>query len=165
MDMKSLEACIEEFKAAQEEFKKKAQESFKLVLAQVFKDVPELVCIAWTQYTPYFNDGDSCEFSVSDVHFVTEQTIKDYDDTVEGDYADMVKWATEQEPYDLNEASITLYHRDAKQGLTLDQFTSLKLLGKYIGGDLEDVLHSMFGDHVSVMVTRDSIEVNEYDHE
>lgn len=34
-------------------------------LTAVFEEYPQIESISWTQYTPYFNDGDSCEFSVN----------------------------------------------------------------------------------------------------
>jgi hypothetical protein len=30
--------------------------------AELFEEFPELESFSWTQYTPYFNDGDTCEF-------------------------------------------------------------------------------------------------------
>ena len=32
----------------------------------------QLEAIAWTQYTPYFNDGDVCEFTMGDIYFITD---------------------------------------------------------------------------------------------
>jgi len=34
-------------------------------LQQLFNKEPNLQRIGWTQYTPYFNDGDTCEFGVN----------------------------------------------------------------------------------------------------
>ena len=34
-------------------------------LKAIFEEYPQIESISWTQYTPYFNDGDSCEFSVN----------------------------------------------------------------------------------------------------
>ena len=59
---------VEEYKAflgkAQEEFKEKGGELFKALLSPVFENFPEVNSISWTQYTPYFNDGDECTFGV-----------------------------------------------------------------------------------------------------
>jgi hypothetical protein len=33
--------------------------------AELFEEFPELESFSWTQYTPYFNDGDTCEFSAN----------------------------------------------------------------------------------------------------
>lgn len=36
---------------------------------QFFEACPEVNAIFWRQYTPYFNDGEPCEFSVHDLFF------------------------------------------------------------------------------------------------
>lgn len=33
--------------------------------AEFFQDAPEVTSVHWTQYTPYFNDGDECKFSIN----------------------------------------------------------------------------------------------------
>ena len=33
------------------------------LLAPLFDKHPKLEAVSWTQYTPYFNDGDVCEFA------------------------------------------------------------------------------------------------------
>lgn len=38
---------------------------FKTDLPKLFQDFPTLESISWTQYTPYFMDGDPCEFGVN----------------------------------------------------------------------------------------------------
>lgn len=30
----------------------------------IFEKYPELQSVSWTQYTPYFNDGDACTFGI-----------------------------------------------------------------------------------------------------
>src|ERR1044072_5669755 len=41
-----------------------AQEVFNSGAKAVFADNPIIESFAWTQYTPYFNDGEPCIFSV-----------------------------------------------------------------------------------------------------
>ena len=48
---------------------------------KIFLDAcPEVTGIHWTQYTPYFNDGESCEFSVNEFCF---HILDDEDDEIE----------------------------------------------------------------------------------
>ena len=38
---------------------------FPKILSSIFEKSKVIESISWTQYTPYFNDGDSCEFRVN----------------------------------------------------------------------------------------------------
>ena len=53
----------------------KFKNALELFSKDFFKLVPLVKRIEWTQYTPYFNDGDSCEFSVNE-HRVPFNGIK-----------------------------------------------------------------------------------------
>ena len=44
---------------------------------------PEVTGVHWVQYTPYFNDGDSCEFGVCDICF---HILEDEDDEIDDFY-------------------------------------------------------------------------------
>ena len=54
--------------------KEEMQENSKVLMKEAFREFLEKYDVVdnifWTQYTPYFNDGESCEFSVGDVHLV-----------------------------------------------------------------------------------------------
>jgi hypothetical protein len=63
----------------------------------LFRVAPEIDYVFWQQYTPYFNDGEPCTFSVYEIYYVlqgeeedcegsylyTEQDYKDAIDTLE----------------------------------------------------------------------------------
>ena len=40
-------------------------------LLQLAEFIPDLEAFHWTQYTPYFNDGDACAFSVNSIYYFT----------------------------------------------------------------------------------------------
>ena len=74
--MNTLKAMKTEFSdlqakiaALNEEMKDKSKILMKETLKEFFTKYDGVVSnIFWTQYTPFFNDGESCEFSVHDVH-------------------------------------------------------------------------------------------------
>ena len=65
------------------------QEKSKELMKEAFRDFFEtydnvVENIFWTQYTPYFNDGDACEFSVHDVYLSLKDENDEDDDYDEG---------------------------------------------------------------------------------
>jgi hypothetical protein len=75
MDKKLLNMMKEEHKTLQDqinELNKKMQDKSKDLMKEAFRHFLEkyeevVECVFWTQYTPYFNDGEACEFSVHDM--------------------------------------------------------------------------------------------------
>ena len=59
----------EELETLEREIQEKLQASFKKLISVSFEDTG-VQAIAWTQYTPYFNGGDPCEFCVNDPVFI-----------------------------------------------------------------------------------------------
>lgn len=118
---------------------------------------PEVASVRWTQYTPYFNDGDSCEFSVHDpeVRFASEATHEEgsvgEDDEDEEDYID----------------SWSLGYYAERRGVAEPKalMESLRSLGNLFS-ESEDAMRATFGDHVQVTIGRDGkAEVEEYGHD
>lgn len=54
-------------KALEEEINNTAKANFNKMVQELFIKYPELNSFSWTQYTPYFNDGEPCEFGVHEV--------------------------------------------------------------------------------------------------
>ena len=50
----------------------------------LFEKFPELESFSWTQYAPYFNDGDACTFSAHDIDRVNghQEYEDDWDEQV-----------------------------------------------------------------------------------
>lgn len=59
---------IDEILASYYDAKKKMTETVTAAINPMFdsffEKYPTLESFSWTQYTPYFNDGDTCQFSV-----------------------------------------------------------------------------------------------------
>jgi hypothetical protein len=59
-----------------------AKQAFKEFSQELFNSFPQLGSFEYTQYTPYFNDGDACVFRVSSdyptVYLITGEQIDDY---------------------------------------------------------------------------------------
>ena len=133
---------IREFKRVMEEHKIMMKENAKNVFTEISKDIftnnPQLNSFSWNQYTPYFNDGETCYFSVNRDYY----KINNSDDTID---------------------SWTLNHEVYRQDLDLEElgFDSLESLKKAYN-DIDELmnifddsdLEEMFGDHAEVTVSR-----------
>jgi len=127
-----------------EQLKTIGEKLFKEGAQDFFDAFPEAGSFSWTQYTPYFNDGDECVFSVHDYFDVTNTN---------GDllWEDLDAWGAE-------------YSRKQGKELTREQEAS-EVLSTLVGGIDDDTMKALFGDHVRVTVTREGIDIEEYDHD
>lgn len=151
MSLKNLSQKIQEIKAqAQKEGKALISKAAKAL----FTKYPELQAIYWTQYTPYFMDGDECVFGINDINGYAGELPKNDD----GDTMDFDELFNE-EHHNLG----SVYPKDntyTHQALVdaFDNFVS----EIYSAGE---VMQDALGDHCSVLITRDGITIEEYEHD
>lgn len=121
-------------------------------------DRPEVEAVRWSQSTPYFNDGDVCEFGIYDirVRFVG-------DDEEAGDYEDGFR-----------EAWGLTYQRSGgefpykPEGLevTDELIEAIDNANKAVaGGAHYHTLEDLFGDPSEVTATQDGFNIEYYDHD
>ena len=120
-----------------EEMSKQFQNELKTIFKEVFETYPNVKKMAWTQYTPYFNDGDACIFSVYDI-YVCDETCDPEDNFY--DWLD-ISWGDGKNKYPM----ITEIQKMMSQS--------------------EDILLLLFGDHAKITVTPEGIDVEEYEHD
>jgi hypothetical protein len=129
----------------------------------------------WTQYTPYFNDGEPCVFDVNEVWFKTVHDVKPKSDDDDG-YEDRDEFNV------MYGTHPTLGRRDyewkrpgdgqqfkvwkAYEGQHEQTWTNCYALAEAIGTEaFDDVLLEAFGDHAEIEITRDGIKVDTYEHD
>lgn len=119
------------------EFQKNGTALMQELSAPIFQQYPDLEAFRWTQYTPYFNDGEPCVFNA---HI---------------DYLDLKmdgKWLED----------CPSYKRKDPGPVDLEAQAVGELLSA-IGGD---GLEAVFGDHVKITVYRSGkTKVDEYEHD
>ncbi len=124
-----------------EEHVAKMKSSFKELFEEFFKEAPNIQALAWSQYTPYFDDGNECVFDIHEIIFIT----KNFDpDNILGYY----------EYYD-DEYSTELI--GAEQELAKD-------IEKLIRAN-ETVMKDMFGDHAQVIIHRGGMISDDFEHD
>lgn len=127
-----------ELRQLKETMGQRFQGELKTAFKGLFAAYPNVRAIGWTQYTPYFNDGDPCVFSVNDLYVLDHTVDEDETDIHEG--VDM-GWGD----------GPRLYPEIARIAETLQASN--------------DLLLEMFGDHCKITVTPAGIDVDEYEHD
>lgn len=118
-----------------------------------------VVEFGWAQYTPYFNDGEPCVFSVGELWF---RTTADSDTDSEELYLSFHP-GLRAERWDNESRRMVPVERDPE---TVARYDRCKALADAIGsGAFDDVLLEAFGDHAEVTVRRTGIVVDTYDHD
>lgn len=130
----SARAAVE---AAVQAAKDAGQKEFHRGTTALFESHPELQSFSWTQYTPYFNDGEECVFGVN----VDDPDING----IEG--------------YEINKGWGD--HPPQHPELLPVKEAVEKFLSQFAESDMK----SIFGDHVCVVVTPAGVEVAEHEHD
>lgn len=165
-----LSELTEKMAAVRAEMQQAGRAAVEDEVAGFFAKHPCAKSIAWRQYTPYFNAGDACTFSVN------EPELQVYLDQMAQEVRDYVGDSEQEESsaiYALQKLSESnaRYCPEQLKGkqrrLTAQESALVEDFGKLSHAiqDAEDTLEQAFGDHVKVICTRDGIEVREYDHE
>lgn len=138
------DALLEHVENAKREVEAKAKSAVGALFKAFFAANPDIGALKWTQYTPYFNDGEPCEFSVNsdfDVllgKYVTPEEDSDDDDDKVNEFI---------ENYELEDKKIE---------------AAISSLGRVVD---ESIFLSAFGDHAKVIATPEGFHVTEYDHD
>ncbi len=151
---KTFEKFQREVAEARKRFQEQGQRMFKEIFKQFFENNPAVTAVKWTQYTPFYNDGDPCEFRVNDPTF-TNASEDDMDNvSVWGEYegSNEFVWA---ESYGISRLNV--------DGLNV---ADAELLSEMMcSPKMEDIMENLFGDHVQVTATREGFDVHDYDHD
>lgn len=131
---------------------------FSEISKRLFEENNDLQSFSWTQYTPYFNDGDTCEFSAH----TSSPYVNGLDEYIESDGS--VDDVEREEYYSYKNPA----NSDYTKVFTLKGKRHQELLDQvkeFLGVFDEEVLHDMFGDHAKIFVTRKGVDIVEYEHD
>lgn len=170
--MKDLAQLKKDYEA---KLRESGQEIMKDAVKEFFAANPLVKAVTWTQYTPYFADGDPCEFGVNETYFTLNKV----------DTADVPKYPEEEEgfyshaPKKYADADVKRYGDWAvKHNAQVDAIVAEKgaaaidaieaassSFRETVGAAPEDLFLAAFGDHVQVVLTPDEIVINDIDHD
>lgn len=148
-----------EIKHLQKELQDKSSEIFLSAFKKLFEENPRLTSFSWNQYTPYFNDGDTCYFSAyTDYIYVNGEDASDSDWL---DEKNVISWGTYNHEKRVYEGRVEVDNPNYDKELSESTEKVKKILSLFD----DDFYQKQFGDHVKVTVTANGIETEDYDHE
>jgi hypothetical protein len=113
----------------------------------LFEKHPTLTYIKWLQYTPYFNDGETCEFGIHGVYYSEAPIEKDEDGNIQID--------------DGSEEYAGYSNPRGKNKVLASDMKDFEQLVESLSDSCKDA----FGDHVQVIITTEGVEVTDYEHD
>jgi len=157
------------------------KDQFLFLLDRVL-NLPRVKAVVWDQYTPYFNDGDACIFSVREPRIIFEGGVStDEDDEDDVDLFNGYReygtgysaselwkalpgvgydyWLPGRAGLDLTKVTFTANDGQNYQ----DHYEALKAFAQT--DSWERVALTNFGDHAEVTATKDGFSVETYEHD
>jgi len=183
--IEKIKAELAAFEEKKRVFVEELRREFPAMFKELFAQAPNLKSVGWTQYTPYFSDGDECIFSVhADVDrlYINEIHRDDLYDCEEAAISISPfiysKLLTDEDVL-TNKVLCAQHRRTWYSNATIGQdglapnprydATSHKILEEI--SDIlcsipKEFLKDLFGDHVKVTIDTDGdIEIEEYSHD
>jgi hypothetical protein len=165
-EIKKGKAEIKELKA---QIAAKVQANFhKLAVEVIFNKYPEIKCFGWTQYTPYFNDGEPCYFRAN----TSYPHINGYESGYDGATQDTWGYyGTDEDEGAINvkyHANQTLGYGDTKRDnpdYRPECVEMEKAVKDFLNLFDEEDYESMFDDGYAVCIRRSGAETTEIDHD
>lgn len=130
-----FDSLVEDLKEIRGNYISRSKEIFLKALKTFFQEYPD-ASIRWSQYTPYYNDGEPCTFSVDSPVLVMGEDQYEYDIWNKGEFLLNFPLLAE-----------TLW----------EDWLDIK---KVIQEVDEDIFENLFGDHVEVCVNKKGFTVS-----
>jgi hypothetical protein len=149
----------EEIKKLKKEMLEASNKIFTDLTKTIFEDHPKVKSFGWNQFTPYFNDGDSCTFSVNtDYIYINGESIDESDWINETKITNYGTWNREKREY---EGRTELPNLDYDKDLV----SASDEIREFLSNFDEDFFMSQFGDHAEITITAEGVSVDEYEHD
>lgn len=156
----NIRNIIEDYNTRLHEMRVGLTETLKSSFKEVFEENPNLYMICWTQYAPYFNDGEPCVFSVHDMYAVHKDILQneDYDEESLPN-----PWGFEDEfseyrmkiPSSYDKERLAAYNASSVENK--NEIERIENFLKIISSIDEDIFEIAFGEDNAVYVFKDKI--------
>lgn len=176
---KRIEKNLQKISDLKHKIKQDSKELLQCSLINIFKRNKSFKSFSWTQYTPYWNDGDTCLFTAHTDYINIDddqEGISDYE--LKNLYEKLLK--KDEEIKKLQNKNKTLETKSWEHKNNLRQIKELedsdiKKVKEKLDFILdiqevfntidEDTLRDMFGDHCKVTATCDGTTIESWEHD
>ncbi len=163
--MVEKKVTLTQLAARAEALNKELKLNFKSALKEeakiIFDKWPKLTRFSWTQYAPYFNDGEPCEFRINDLH---NYKYGKFEAGADGECG-ATEWSNTEKDY---KDWVSVFKEDAATEFeSIEQSEELESdLNDFISSlnPLESTVRAVL-DEGEVIVTRKGVTVEEYCHD
>ena len=125
----------------------------------IFEKYPTLESFGWSQYTPYFNDGETCIFYANTSYLSVNEECVD-----EADWSQKTKvlnWGTWNKDTKKYEGRVEEDNVDYDPILTEASNEIVNFLEQFDN----DFYLIKFGDHAEITVNKNGVDISDYDHD
>lgn len=148
-----------EIKRLQKELQEKSAKIFLSSFKNLFEETPKLKSFSWTQYTPYFNDGDTCYFSANTDYLTINGEHED--DATWSQEKKVISWGTYNRDKRIYEGRIEQDNPEYDKELS----EAVDKVKKFLNLFDDKFYQDQFGDHTMVTVTPNGIDTEDYEHD
>jgi hypothetical protein len=149
----------EEIKKLKEEMLEASNKIFTDLTKTIFEEHPKLESFGWSQYTPYFNDGETCTFSANiDYIYINGQPADEADWINETKITNYGTWNREKRQYE-GRTEVANLDYDPELAKITDEVKD------FLSNFDEDFFLSQFGDHAEITITAEGVSVDECEHD
>lgn len=157
--LKSLSELRKQISGLKNQINEQSYEIFTDFRKEIFRKYPQLESFGWSQYTPYFNDGETCVFSPNTSYIkINGEYAEDTDWISEKKVLNWGTWNPELRKYeDREEIDNELYDKDLSNAH--DEIVN------FLSYFDDDFYLAQFGDHAEIVVTKEGFTVEDCDHD
>jgi hypothetical protein len=149
----------EEINKLKKEMLEASNKIFTDLTKTIFEDHPKIKSFGWNQYTPYFNDGDTCTFSANvDYIYINGESVDDSDWVSKNKIINYGTWNREKKVYE-GRVEIPNEDYDEEMSIATDE------IQEFLRNFDNDFFISQFGDHAEIMITAEGVSIDEYEHD
>jgi hypothetical protein len=136
-----------------------SSELFDAFVKDIFERHPKLESFGWSQYTPYFNDGETCVFYANiDYLYINGNGCEDSEWYSDVNVVNWGTWNSTTRKYEGRE-EVPNPNYDPELKLACDE------LSQFLSNFDHDFYLNKFGDHTIITINSSGISVEEYEHD